>query len=879
MTFAVGTRLSTYEIVGVLGAGGMGEVYRARDTKLGREVALKVLPEVVAHDTDRLQRFQREAQVLATLNHPNIAAVYGLEESNGISAIVLELVEGETLADRIARGPLPVEDTLEIAHQIAEAIEAAHEKGIVHRDLKPANVKITPEGRVKVLDFGLAKMYGSGSPQADVTHSPTLTAAQTIGGVILGTAAYMSPEQARGKTVDRRADIWAFGCVLYEMLTGRQAFTNGETVSDTLAAILTREPEWGALPTNTPARMRALLERCVRKDARRRLQDIGEARIEIEDAQKDPAPAAASRGSVTSRRREYAWAAMALISILAAVLLGARLFLAPAPDARTVQLQVVAPEGARIDIGEPLSPDGRTIAFIAISEGGQPLIWVRPLDSAAAHALPGTEQAQRLFWSPDSRYLGFFAQGKLKKVAVTGGPPVVICNEAGRDGAWGSGDVILIGGQPMKPLLRVPAAGGQVVAVTELGANEVSHDYPAFLPDGHHFLFMVRTGSADSFRVYVASLDSKERRVLPGIAAGARYSPTGHVLFVRDSTLMAQSFDVGRQELSGEPFPVADGVPGPVAPYSVSTNGSLAYLSGSTATNSELAWFDRNGKQLTVIGSSGQYASPELSPDGKYVAFGRGSPFDIWVLDIVKGLTSRLTSDPAFDIFPVWSPDGETIAFASTREGGTQNLYTRTVGAVEQDKLLLKSEMPKRPSDWTRDGRYLVYTAGPSAPSATGDIWALPLSGGNSQPIRVTETPFSAQNPRVSPDGRWIAYSTAETGESQVYIQSFPNPTARQQVSTTGGIQPSWSRGGRELFYMTPDFTLMAATVKPAGAAVEISAPTSLFRARPAFAGNPDLVRSYSVSGDGRFLINVASSDPLGRPITVVLNWAATLKK
>jgi Tol biopolymer transport system component len=881
MSLTAGARLGPYEIQSPLGAGGMGEVYRARDPRLGRDVAIKVLPASLTNDADRLARFSREAQVLAALNHPNIAAIYHVEEADGASALVMELVEGEDLSQRIARGRIPLDEALPIAKQIAEALEAAHEQGIIHRDLKPANIKVRPDGTVKVLDFGLAKLSEpsavSATSPAALSMSPTITspALMSGAGVLLGTAAYMAPEQARGRTVDKRSDIWAFGCVLYEMLTGRQAFTSGETVSDTLAAILTREPEWGALPTNTPARILALLERCLRKDPRRRLQDIGDARIETEDAQKDPAPAAASIGSVTSRHREYAWAAVALIFLLAAVLLGARLFLAPAPDARTVQFQVEAPESARIDIGEPLSPDGRTIAFIAISEGGQPLIWVRPLDSAAAHVVPGTEQAQRLFWSPDSRYIGFFAHGKLKKVAVTGGPPVVICNEAGRDGAWGSGDVILIGGQPMKPLLRVSAAGGQPVAVTALGANEVSHDYPDFLPDGRHFLFMARTGSAESFRVYVASLDSKERRVLPGIAAGARYSPTGHVLFARDGTLMAQSFDVGRQELSGEPFPVAEGVRGPVKPYSVSTNGTLAYLTGGLASDSQLAWFDRSGKQLAPIESSRQYTGPELSPDGKYVAFARGQPTDIWVLDIAKGLTSRLTSDPAGDAFPVWSPDGRTVAFGSNREGGTGNLYMRTVGAVEQDRLLLKSEEQKRPSDWTRDGRYLVYTAG----RANNDIWALPLSGGRSQPLRVTETPFSKQNPRVSPDGQWIAYSSDETGESQVYVQSFPQSTAKQQVSTTGGFQPSWSRDRRELFYIRPDFTLMAVSVKPAGAALEVSPPASLFRPPFDVAGPLALTRNYSVSGDGRFLINVSSTDPLGRPITVVLNWAATLKK
>jgi Tol biopolymer transport system component len=704
---------------------------------------------------------------------------------------------------------------------------------------------------------------------------------QTIGGVILGTAAYMSPEQARGKTVDRRADVWAFGCVLYEMLTGRQAFPNGETVSDTLVAILAREPDWQALPPGTPSKVRALLERCLRKDVRRRLQDIGAVRIALEEARDEPALSAAPGAAVTSRRRDYVWAAVALMFLLTAALLGVRLFLAPAPDAPTVQFQVLAPGGAVIDIGEPLSPDGRTLAFVAASEGRQ-LIWVRPFDSTSARALPGTEAAQRIFWSPDSQYIGFFAQGKLKKVAVTGGPPLVICNEAGRDGAWGAGDVILIGGQPMKPLFRVSAAGGQPSPVTELEANDFSHEYPDFLPDGRHFLFMVRKelglgigGDSGGWSVYVGTLDSKERRLLPGIAAGARYSPTGHVLFVRDGMLMAQRFDVNRLELSGEAFPVAEQVPGPIAPFSVSTNGSLAYLSGAGYSgSSQLAWFNRGGKQLELVGTEGEYIDPGLSADGKYVAFGRGNPSDIWVLDIGRGLTSRLTSDAATDTLPVWSTDGRTIAFSSFRDAGIPNLYERAVGIVGEDKLLLKSAVASFVSDWSRDGRYLTYTSG-------NDIWALPLSG-DRQPLRVTETPFSEQNPKISPDGRWIAYSSNETGVGvqavQVHIQSFPQPGAKQQVSTTGGFQPRWSRDGRELFYVRPDLTLMVVSLKPVGAALEMSTPASLFQTRLVFRGST-ASRSYSVSDDGRFLLNVTSTDSSARSITVVLNWAASLKK
>jgi hypothetical protein len=505
--------------------------------------------------------------VLASLNHPNIAVIHDLKEVEGSKYLILELVEGDTLAERIARGPLPLDEALDIALQIAGALETAHERGIVHRDLKPANVKVTPEGRVKVLDFGLAKIYESPNTSPDVSHSPTLSAMHTGGGMILGTAAYMSPEQARGRTVDRRGDIWAFGCVLFEMLTGRQTFPSEETVSDTLAGILKEEPGWNALPNDTPPKIRTLLERCLRKDVRRRLPDIAEARIEIEEARIEPRLAA--REPIVVQRRRYAWPAVAVVSLLAAAALAVWIVLAPSPEADVVRFDVFAPEGAiplvidgrKIEVGEPLSPDGRTLAFVA-STAGKRVIWVRSLDSTTARPLPGTEDAGRPVWSPDSQYIAFVAQGRLRKVAAAGGPPSQISNEAGRDLAWGAANVILTGGQG-KPLLVVPAAGGQPTPVTELGAKETTHDYPAFLPDGRHFIYMARHGGADpeeDWDLFVGSLDSKERKLLPGIHAAVRYSPTGHLLFIRDGTLMAHPFNLNRLELTGEAFLVAEAV-------------------------------------------------------------------------------------------------------------------------------------------------------------------------------------------------------------------------------------------------------------------------------------------------------------------------------
>jgi Tol biopolymer transport system component len=852
-TLKAGTCIAQYEITSSIGAGGMGEVYRARDTNLGRDVAMKYL--------------------------------------------VLELVEGDTLAARIARGALPLDEALDIAGQMAEALEAAHDKGIVHRDLKPSNIKIAPNGRVKVLDFGLAKIMslGTGGAGTDLSKSPTLTAAQTEGGAILGTAAYMSPEQARGKEVDRRADIWAFGCILYEMLAGRKTYPNKETVSDTLASILVNEPDWQALPAGTPAKVRTLLERCLRKDARRRWADIANVRVELLEArtEREASTITAAAPVVTpSRRREILSAALALLFfVTSALTLG--LIFRPEPAAPPLRMEIMAPAAANnwTFSDAELSPDGRKMAFLANTEGKN-LIWIRPLDSSG-QALPSTEgTGAEIFWSADSQFIGFSAEGKLKKAPADGGPAQVIANlpTAGvYSGAWNEEGVVLLGSEasPGGPLLRVSASGGQTAPLTELDKSrkETAHAYPNFLPDGKHYLFLARTNDPQNpAATCVGDLNSKERRPLPGIASEAKYSTTGHLVFIRDGALMAQPFDAKRLELSGEAFPVADPfVPARTAiagAFSVSARGELAYYvptaGGATGANTDLTWYDRTAKSLGVAGATGEYSYPELSPDGKFVAFGRGSPSDIWVLDIGKGLTSRLTSDPAADSYPKWSPDGRTIAFTSEREGAG-NLYTRVVGAVGADKLLFKDDTAKSLSDWSRDGRYLVYVA-------NGDVWALPLSGesGASKPLRVTETAFTEYYATISPDSRWIAYDSNETGRREVYIQSFPQPGFKQQVSTTGGMQPRWSRDGRELYYYTlpTDWVVMAVSTKSAGASLEIGAPGALV-IRPNGAS-----RIYSVSADGRFLLQVPpgagdsrgalsglSSIPVLNHIVVLFNW------
>jgi Tol biopolymer transport system component len=797
---------------------------------------------------------------------------------------VLELVDGPTLADRITQGAIPVDEALSIAKQIAEALEAAHEKGIIHRDLKPSNIKVKDDGTVKVLDFGLAKAIepAAAMSSSNVSRTPTITVpAMTEAGIILGTASYMSPEQARGRAVDRRADIWAFGCVLYEMLTGRQAFPSEESVSDTLAGILKGEPVWSALPDDTPQTIRALLERCLRKDVRRRLPDIGQARIEIEEAS-GPMPAAQPAAPVVSSRRKYLWPTIAVISLVASIVLASSSYLTPAPEPHVVRFDILPPRGSIVllQTGQPLSPDGRRVAFVAQHEGRQ-LLWVRSLDSASAQPLPGTEEAARPIWSPDSQHIAFFSQGKLKRIAIAGGPPTVICNEPGRDAAWGPGNDILIGGQ-RKPLLRVSAAGGQPTPATELKESETTHDYPNFLPDGRRFLYMARRGVEEQeWDLFVGSLDSEERRLLPGIHAEARYSSTGHLLFVRDTTLMAQPFDLDRLELSSEAFPVEDGITiGPRAPFSVSVNGSLAYLTAQFGLDSELTWFDRAGKQHPVAGPVGAYGRLDLAPDAKQVAFDRvvGSSRDIFLMDLETGSTRRLVSNSAADLAPTWAPDGRKIAFASSRDpagnvgsrnisGG--NLYERTIGGVGDDKLLLKTDEGKIPTDWSRDQRYLAYIS-------RNDVWALSLPGvDDAKPLQVTNTPFVEGSARFSPDGRWIAYQSNESGTRQeVYVQSFPALDAKSQVSTNGGRLPRWSADGKELFYISSDSTLMSVSIKPEVTGLQSGTPVPLFPIR-GFEGSQD----YEVSIDGRFLLSIPTTEQAVAPLVVILNWPGMLKK
>jgi len=889
VALASGMRVGPYDVTEQIGAGGMGEVYRATDTKLKRTVAIKVLPAALAADPDRLARLQREAELLASLNHTNIGAIYGLEEfRSGASsdpptmALVMELIEGPTLADRIAHGAIPVEEALAIAKQIAAALEAAHEQGIVHRDLKPSNIKVRPDGTVKVLDFGLAKALEQGSGisgqgSRSVTQSPAMTQV----GMILGTVAYMSPEQAKGRPADKRGDNWSFGCVLYEMLTAKWAF-DGEDLSDTLAAVLRGEPDWAALPAETPPAIRRLLRRLLARDRRARLADMADARLELEEASREEGAAAAG---LTTRRREYAWAGVAAVLLLAIVVV----IWAPARQttdgAPSIRFDVLPPEGVTNMDSVKLSPNGRFLAFVATSNGVRSL-WLRPLDDAAAKSMQGTDGVDSdFFWSSDSQQIGFFSEGRLKSIDTEGGSPRVLTtlpNSTTYTGTWGANGDILLGitnqstalsFSPLdqaapQGLLRVPPIGGQPVRASEpdVSVGEQFHTFPHFLPDGRHYLFMVVGSQSGSF---VGTLDSNERVPLPGIASAAAYSTSGHVIFVRDGALMAQPFDPDSLELSGQPVAIVDSfVPAGVraGSFSVSMSGALAY-SLARGDRSRLLWFDRDGKELEVAAPAAVYVNPELSKDDRYVAWDEG-PFlssDTWVRDLDRGLTTRFTSTPGPDGIPQWSPDGKAIIFLGSDGDQRGQLYQRSFGAVGDPVLLLNGA--NTPTDWSLDGRYLAYIA-------SDDVWLLQLT--DRTPLRVTDTPFIETNARVSPDGRWIAYQSNEGGAGrpdEVYLQSLSGSGAKAQVSAMGGKGPRWRRDGKELYYIAPDSMLMAVSVDIDGDQPRIGVPGALFQTRVPRIGS----RDYSVSRDGRFLVN--SEVDATPPIRVVLNWLEELER
>ena len=886
MEVTVGTQLGSLEILSLLGRGGMGEVYRARDSKLKREVAIKILPDEFSRDPGRVSRFQREAEVLASLNHPNIGAIYDVGEAKGSRFLVLELVEGETLAERIKRGPLPVDEALSIGMSICEALEAAHEKGVIHRDLKPANVKVTPEGKVKVLDFGLAKAFEAKASNANLSQSPTLSMAPTNAGVILGTAAYMSPEQARGKDVDKRTDIFAFGCVLFEMLTGRQAF-EGEDVADILSRVLQREPDWKLLPVEVPAAIKKLLRSCLEKNARNRRSDANDVRLDIESALKEPdaAPLPTGEGAPKGRVRA-AWFA-ATLATAAAVALAIPYFRSAPPAPPETRVEIVTPATAD-PISFALSPDGRQIVFVASGDGASRL-WLRSLATTTAQPLAGTEGAVYPFWSPDSRSVGFFAGGSLKRLDIGGGAPQTLATAlTGRGGTWNADGVILFAPTTGGPLFRVPATGGEPVAVTTLD-RQANHRFPSFLPDGRQFLFYAQ-GSPETAGIYLGALDSAATRRLTAADEAGVYLPfrddgiAGSLLWVRAGTLVAQRLDLEQKALTDDPVTLADPVAFDAATFasavSVSASGLVAYREGG-ANRRQLAWFDRSGKALGVMGAPDEndLRVPRVSPDGRRVAVHRTvqGNADIWLLDGTR--SSRFTFDAALDRFPLWSPDGSRIVFESNRKG-VSDLYQKPSSGAGAEELLVESPQIKVANDWSADGRFVLYHS--IDPQTGRDLWVLPMQG-DRKPWVFLKTRFEERASQFSPDGRWVAYMSSESGQYEIYIRPFAAPAAsgaatnaaagQWQVSTAGGIFPKWRSDGRELYYIGTNGEMMAAPIAATATTLEPGAPVALFPTRIVGGGvDTGQGRQYDVTRDGRFLINTVLDDA-SSPITLIQNW------
>jgi Tol biopolymer transport system component len=898
MSLVSRTKIGQYEVTGKLGEGGMGEVYRARDAKLGRDVALKILPAALANDGQSLARLEREARTLAALNHPNIAAIYGLEESEGMRALVMELVEGETLAERIhgATGTgtkcLSAEEALPIAKQIAEALEYAHERGVIHRDLKPANVKITPEGIVKVLDFGLAKVLSDQDSAAPVTaaNSPTLSALATQAGMILGTAAYMAPEQAKGKPVDRRADIWAFGCVLFEMLSGKKPF-EGETISDLLAAVIRGEPEWTELPERTPPAIRKLIRRCLVKDPKQRLRDIGDARIAIEETL--AGTSADAEGAITGGILENTRASR-LRSVLpwalgaAAIVFGGVagwLLLKPEPQPNVIRFPVLPPEGTEFtDGGEmSISPDGRTLAFIAAQAGPDkpPMLWLRPLDSMTAQEIPGTEGAEVPFWSPDGQQIGFQAGGKLEKITATGGTPLTLCDEDYPGGSWNKDGVILFNNH--NNIYSVPDTGGEptLVATPDTTRGEF-FALPQFMPDGRHFVVQVRTGTAGADYIATGSLDSKTVERLTSATTNALYAPPGYLFYLDQSTLMARPFDAKALRFTGGAVPVAQNV-GMYSSafygyFSVSPAGMLAYETAPAVSTNQMAWFNRTGQKLGAVGPPDIYATPALSPDGSKlaVAVGALTKHNIWVYDLKRGTGSRLTIGSADDVNPVWSADGKQILFSSNRSGQYDIYQQAADGLGSADLVLQSKDQAKYINDLTTDGRYAIFDRG-GASNGTA-LWTLPLFGDRKPSAFIDGGGIRAVSAQFSSNGRFVVYASNETGRNEIYVQTFPQPTGKWQISVSGGTDPTWRRDGKELFFLSPDEKLMAVDVNTNAGTFQAGIPQELFQAQtiPAWYWR----NIYVPSADGqRFMMLTPAIDAKPAPITVVVNWTATLKK
>jgi serine/threonine protein kinase len=880
-TLSPNTTLGPYTILSKIGEGGMGEVWRARDSKLGRDVAIKVLPAALSADKDRLARFEQEAQSAGALNHPNILVIHHIGTHEGAPYIVSELLEGETLRERMAGNSLPQRKAIDYALQIAHGLAAAHEKKIVHRDLKPDNLFITKDGRVKILDFGLAKLVGNDGDGLQ-TDIPTRKV-NTDPGTVMGTVGYMSPEQLRGQQADHSSDIFSFGAILYEMLSGRRAF-RGQSTADTISAILREDPP-DLSETNkaiSPA-LERVVHHCLEKNPEERFHSASDLGFAIEALSGSAGTTTTVLSALPSRKKNFAtllpWA-IAGATLIATAVLAWLYFHQPPVIEKPVSFLVSMPKDAIEAFSPVISPDGRSLVFVVASEGKR-LLYVRPLGQLEAQPMAGTDDAGFPFWSPDSRYIGFFSNNKLKKIEATGGPVQTLCDApSGAGGTWNSDGVILIG-LDIKGIGRVPAAGGTLVRVLSLDESrkELAQAWPVFLPDGNHFLYQSWNGRSDSSAIFVAALDGRDRKLLLNADSNPLYASPGYLLFARNATLTAQSLDVRKLELTGEPFPVAEQIAynnsNSYSNASVSADGTLAYLSGGVP-NRQLIWFDRSGKQLESVGPPGEINDIVLSRDGKRIAIQRsvGGNFNIWLMDLARGVPSRFTFEARTDDNPVWSPDGNFVAFSSGAAGAALfDLYRKPSSGLGNPELLFKSDSTKEPTDWSSDGRFILFN---QYGGQTGsDVCVLPLFG-DGKPYPLLNSEFDENAAFFSPDGHWFAYTSNETGRLEVYIQTFPQTGGKWLVSNGGGAQPHWRGDGKELFYVAPDKTLMSVEIKT-GSAVELGAPKPLFVTKVRSYAAPN---RYVVAPDGqKFLINAPAGDATVAPITVVVNWASGLKK